>query len=314
MSDFQKLSYKAFFISELDAFYCNIANFAYFRFSFCKMDLIRTQARLFARWLRYFWRARTIYDVHSPFVADLVQAVVEDTRLFYAFSEIEVLREKMLQNDTPLSIQDYGAGSLVNANASRTIADLAQNAAIPAEVGRQLFRLVHFCKPQTILELGTSLGISTLYLASGALHAQVFTVEGSPAIAAVAQQHFKMLKKENIISQQGEFQAILPDILQNLNKLDFLFLDGDHQETATWRYVEQCLTLAHENSVFVIADIHWSQEMERVWMRLRAHSRVTLSVDLFHLGLLFFRKENIEKEHFTIIKKEYKFWRLGILG
>lgn len=266
------------------------------------------------RGLRYFWRARTIYDVHSPFVADLVNAVVEDTRHFYAFSEIEVLREKMLQNDTLLQIQDYGAGSLVNANTTRTVGDLAQNAAIPAEVGRQLFRLVHFCKPQTILELGTSLGVSTLYLASGNSRAQVLTVEGSPAVATMAQQHFKILKKENIILQQGEFQFVLSDILQNINKLDFLFLDGDHRETATWLYVEQCLALAHDNSVFVIADIHWSEEMEHVWKRLQAHSRVTLSVDLFHLGLLFFRKENIEKEHFTIVKKEYKFWRLGIFG
>ncbi|MFN7116974.1 MAG: O-methyltransferase [Saprospiraceae bacterium] len=278
------------------------------------MKLLSVHAGLLMRWWRYFWRARTIYDVHSPFVADLVQAVVEDTRHFYAFSEIEALRAQLLQNETPLKIKDYGAGSQVNPDSIRTIADLAKNAAIPAEVGRQLFRLVHFCKPQLILELGTSLGISTLYLSAGARNAQVITVEGSPEVAAQAKHHFNILNKPNIISQQAEFQAILPEILPNINKLDFLFLDGDHREAATWAYFEACLKVAHDNSVFVIADIHWSEEMERVWQRLQAHPRVTLSVDLFHLGLLFFRKENTEKEHFTIIKKSYKFWRLGVFS
>ncbi len=275
------------------------------------MNLFSTQFRLLARWLRYFWRARTIYDLHSPFVVELVNAVVEDERHFYAFSEIEALREKMLQSQVQLTIQDYGAGSKINPNTTRTVADLAHNAAVPTEVGQQLFRLAHFCKPKTILELGTSLGISTLYLASGASNAKLLTIEGSPDIAAKAQQHFDILKRENIQLQTGIFQQKLPEALKALPSLDFLFLDGDHREAASWQYFTQCLENAHENSVFVIADIHWSEEMERVWKRMQAHARVTLSVDLYHFGILFFRSENIQSEYFTIIQKKYKIWRLG---
>lgn len=276
------------------------------------MKLFSVQLRLLVRWLRYFWRARTIYDVHSPFVVEVVKAVIEDERHFYAFSEIEALREKMLQSQVQLAIQDYGAGSKINLNATRTIADLTRNAAVPAEVGQQLFRLAHFCKPKTILELGTSLGISTLYLASGASNAQVLTIEGSPDIAAKAQQHFEILKRENIQLKQGAFQKVLPEALKTLPQLDFLFLDGDHREAASWQYFTQCLENAHENSVFVIADIHWSEEMERVWKRMQAHARVTLSMDLYHFGILFFRTENLQPEHFTIIQKKYKIWRLGL--
>jgi predicted O-methyltransferase YrrM len=274
--------------------------------------LLSVQLQLSLRWLRYAWRARTIYDIHSPFVADLVQTVVEDERHFYAFSEVEALREQLLQSQTLLEMGEHGAGSKVNPRPSRTIADLARYSAVPPEVGRQLFRLAHFCKPQTMIELGTSLGISTLYLASGALYAQVHTLEGSPAVAAKARQHFQILKRTNIQLYEGAFATTLPQILQNLTKLDFLFLDGDHREGASWAYFEQCLARTHEGSVFVIADIHWSAAMQRAWRRMQAHPRVTLSVDLFHLGLLFFRTENAQKKHFTIIHKRYKPWRLGI--
>lgn len=278
------------------------------------MSLRSTQFQLVTRWLQYFRRAKTIFDIHSPFVADLVNAVVEDSRHFYAFSEIEALRAKMLESQVELNIQDFGAGSKVNPNATRTVADIARYSAISTATGQQLFRLAHFCKPQTILELGTSLGVSTLYLASAALHSKVITLEGCPDIAAVAQEHFKMLKRENIQLYEGEFKQNLPEALKTLQKLDFLFLDGDHRAGASWQYFEQCLEFANTNSVFVIADIHWSREMETAWSRMQAHPRVTLSLDLFHLGLLFFRTEPQQKEHFTIIQKRYKPWRLGIFG
>lgn len=278
------------------------------------MRLFQVQFRLLTRWLRYFWRAKTIYDIHSPFVADLVHAVVEDTRHFYPFSEIEALRAQLLQSQAPLQIQDFGAGSKVNTSTTRTIADVAQHSAIEEETGKQLFRLVHFCKPKTILELGTSLGISTLYLASAVQQARVITLEGCPDIAAKAIHHFDILKRKNIQLIEGEFKTTLSKALQALQQVDFLLLDGDHRKGASWHYFEQCLEFAQETSVFVIADIHWSEEMEQAWARMQAHPRVSLSVDLFHLGLLFFRSEPLQKEHFTIIQKRYKPWHLGFFG
>jgi predicted O-methyltransferase YrrM len=263
------------------------------------------------RFLRYFWRAKTIYDVHSPFVAELTRAVLEDRRHFYAFSEIELLREQLRFDKTELHVKDHGAGSNVDTDALRKIADLARHAAVPPVVGRMLFRLVDFCKPGTILELGTSLGISTLYLRAGALNARLLTVEGSAEVAAQARANFAKQQVNDIEVYLGTFQEQLPRTLQDLQQLDFLYLDGDHREAATMNYVEQCLAYARTPSVFVIADIYWSNEMQAAWDRLRAHPRVRLSVDVFHFGILFFREEQREPEHFTLIAKRWKPWRLG---
>lgn len=276
------------------------------------MNLLFVQLQLLIRWLRYFVRAKTIYDVHSPFVADFISAVLEDDRHFYAFSEIEGMRRQLIQSKKMLKIEEHGAGSLVNKEAARTIGNIARYAAIAPQAGRWLFRLVHYFKPNTILEFGTSLGISTMYLAAGSLNAKVVTMEGSPEVAKQAQRNFTFLKKTNIISQQGVFAHILPTILQELKSLDLIFLDGDHRSGASINYFEQCLPFANPQSIFIVADIHWSAEMEQAWEQLKAHPQVSLSMDLFYLGLLFIRTENIQKEHYTLIEKKYKFWRLGI--
>lgn len=276
------------------------------------MKLLLIQLRLLLRWLRYFWRAKTIYDIHSPFVADLVNAVLEDNRNFYAFSEIEGLRRQLLASKKVVQIEEYGAGSKVNANKIRTIGNIARYAALSPPAGRWLFRLAHFQKPLVILELGTSLGISTLYLATGAIKAKITTLEGCPDVAKQAQRNFAFLNKKNIESKEGVFEKILPLILRNLQPIDLLFLDGDHRLEATLSYFDQCLPYAHAQSVFVIADIHWSEEMEKAWKQLQSHPRVSLSIDLFQLGLLFFRTENQHPEHYTLIERKYKIWRLGI--
>lgn len=291
---------------------CILANFLLI--SHPIMKLLSIQFRLLLRWLRYFWRAKTIYDVHSPFVADLVNAVLEDTRHFYAFSEIEGMRRQLLESKKEARIEDYGAGSKVNKSNSRTIGNITRYSAISPRVGQWLFRLAHFRKPQTILELGTSLGISTMYLTSGALNAKAVTLEGCSDIAKQAQRNFTFLNKINIESREGIFEDLLPTALSDLQKVDLLFLDGDHRAGASLRYFEQCLAYAHEQSVFVIADIHWSEEMETAWKQLKLHPRVSLSIDLFYIGLLFFRTENKQPEHYTLIERKYKFWRWGIFG
>lgn len=271
-----------------------------------------TYFRLLQRYLQYFWNAKTKYDVHSPFVAELMAAVVDDDRNFYAFSAIEYLRQNLLYDTNLLNIKDFGAGSKVNANSRRTVGNITRYSAVPPAVGQLLFRLVHFSKPKKILELGSALGISTLYMSAAAIGAQVITVEGSQEIADKAKENFRKLNTSNVESLCGQFETLLPLALEKLARLDFLFLDGDHRPKASLKYFDQCLPYAHHHSVFVIADIHWSAEMEQAWAILRQHPRVRLSVDLFYVGLLFFREENKEKEHFTLIKSRLKPWRIGL--
>lgn len=275
------------------------------------MNWIAIHLRLVWKYLQYYWRAETRYGLHSPFVYELVEKTVEDTRTFYAFPIIEGLRSLLLRDNTAVTVTDHGAGSKVESSSRRTVRSLARHSAVGPATGRLLFRLVHFLKPNTLLELGTSLGISTAYQAAAALNARFITIEGCPQTAALAQQHLRQLSLPNVRLLTGTFREKLPEALAGLKRLDYLYLDGDHRRGASLEYFEQCLPYAHADSVFVIADIHWSAEMEEAWEAMRRHPRVSLSVDLFHLGLLSFREEQREREHFTVIRSAWKPWRMG---
>lgn len=270
---------------------------------------LRVHIALIWRYLKYYFRAQTRYRLHSPFVYELTQAVLEDDRKFYAFSTIEGFRRQLLRNKSRIRVTDYGAGSKVEPGGQRRICSLARYSAISPGIGRQLFRLVNFFKPHTMLELGTSLGISAAYQAAAAQRAQMLTIEGCPETARLAFQHFKQLGLPNIRVLNGPFQELLPSALQHLKSLDYLYLDGDHRAAASLAYFRACLPYAHNDSVFVLADIHWSKEMEQAWEEMQQQPEVRLAVDFFHFGLLFFRQEQRQKELFTIIPARYKPWQ-----
>lgn len=268
--------------------------------------------RHFFRFLRYYFKAGTRYDVHSPFVFDFTEAVLEDDRWYYAFEEWEVLRRRLISSKVTIPVTDYGAGSQMQASRERSLSSLARYSANRPYACRLLFRIVQFAQPSTMLELGTSLGISTGYQAAAALHAKMITIEGCPNVARYAAQHFQLMKLKNVRLLHGQFDEMLPIALQELGKLDYLFLDGNHRREPTLRYFYQCLAHAGENSIFVLDDIHWSDEMEQAWGEIRQHPAVSLSVDLFFFGVVFFRKENRTKEHFILAPWLWKPWSIGL--
>lgn len=205
----------------------------------------------------------------------------------------------MLNDDTILQVNDLGAGSAVLKTKTRKISSIARYSLKSAKYSQLLFRLVNHFQPQTILELGTSLGITTLYLAKATPQAKVLSIEGSEGIAERAKQNFKKLQVTNIQLITGNFDNVLQTQLKELNQLDFVFVDGNHRKAPTLRYFEQCLAYAHNDSVFVFDDIHWSDEMREAWALIKNHERVTLTIDLFFIGLVFFRKEQV-KQHFIL--------------
>lgn len=274
--------------------------FFYLRFSF--------------RYLRFYFQAATKYDVHSPFVADFIDYIVEDARLFYAFPHIERMRARLHRNNFPLEIVDFGAGSQANRSKVRTVRNVLRYSAVSETTGQQLFRLVAHYRPQQIVELGTSLGLSTLYLAAAAPNGQVITLEGCPDVAEVAQMSFQRLEFSNISLLLGDFQQTFPQALNKIKQLDFLFIDGDHRAGRAEQYFEWSLSKIHAKSVVVLADIHWSEEMEACWEKIRQHPQVKVSIDLFQLGVLFFDPAVREGEKLSLVKWWLKPWRLGVWG
>jgi len=240
------------------------------------------------------------HGVHSPFVFEFITKVLNDHHQYDAYAQVEGLRQKLLSDQTVLQIEDFGAGSAVSNTKSRRMADIAKHAVKSRKYAQLLFRIVHHYQPAHILELGTSLGISTAYMARANPQATVVTGEGSSAIAAQALQHFRALDLQKIKLVQGNFDDTLPQLMAALPTIDLAFMDGNHRLEPTLRYFEQLLTKTTENSLVILDDIHWSEGMEQAWQQVKEHPAVTLSIDLFFIGLVFFRKDFKVKQHFTI--------------
>lgn len=278
------------------------------------MKRIRLYTWMLLQYLRFFYAARTKYDVHSPFIYQLLKDVIEDDRHYYIFDEVALLRQKLRRDKRRIKVKDYGAGSVVQHPSIRTVKDIAKYSAISPAVGQFLFRLVHFCQPGQLLELGSSLGISAAYQAAAVRRAKFITIEGDPTLAQIAAGHLQQLELSQVDVLTGAFAEQLPDALERLSSLDYLYLDGDHRAAASLRYFEQCLPYAHADSVFVIADIYWSREMQQAWQQMCKHDAVRLTVDLFDVGLLFFRKEQQEQAHYKLVPAHCKPWRMGFFG
>lgn len=255
--------------------------------------------RLAFKFLVYWFKSFRLHGLHSPFIFDLHQNVIRHNGQFRAFAPIESLRKRLLKSNKKIYIMDLGAGSKSNAGNTRTIKEIAQRSAKSPKYAQLLFRLVNYYQPQTILELGTSLGLTTAYLAASRQKAKVYTIEGCPNIAAQARFNFQDLKLKNISLESGNLDSTLAPLLQQFPTVDLVFFDGNHRYAPTMHYFNLCLAKHTEHSIFVLDDIYWSREMEQAWREICQHPAVTISVDLFQVGLLFFRKKQ-PKQHFTI--------------
>ena len=241
--------------------------------------------------------------IHSPYLFRLVRFVLRDKNAYYCFGDIERRREYLLACPDELDVVDYGSrGSKEGKRVRRKINEIAAGHLESAEMGQLLFRLVNFMgqeeqRPLEILELGTSLGITTAYLSSADSRNHVVTLEGSEAVLQVARGVWRALRLKNIESKVGNIDDTL--YLYAREKLDLAYVDANHTYEATMRYADYLLPRMHEKGVLVIDDIHYSEEMERAWTALKNDSRVTTSMDLYHMGLLFVDTHYL-KRHYRI--------------
>jgi len=250
-------------------------------------------------WVEHLVKARTRHSVHSPFVYKLTNEVLRVDDELPEFAAIEALRDDLLLSDQVIRVNDLGAGSRLLDEPVRQVSDMARTSLKPARQAQLLFRLARLFAPTNVLELGTSFGLSTLYMARGAEDALVTTIEGCPQTYRIAQHHFERLRQRNINPVLGSFRSSLPFVVRTAEKLDMVFLDGHHAKDPTLEYFELCLTKAHNDSVFILDDIHWSKGMEAAWEEVKKHPRVSVTIDLYDMGLVFFRQEQAP-QHFRL--------------
>ena len=256
--------------------------------------------RFAAEYLFYRLRAFNLHGVHSPFVFGLYQHVILHDGMYGAYPRVEALRQQLLSDSRKLQVTDFGAGPKGGSKRKRNVKDIARTSAKPARYAQLLFRLVNHFQPRTIFDLGTSLGLTTAYLAEARRESRFYTFEGCPATARVARENLEQLGLRHVRLVEGNLDETLQKQLQQVEELDFVFFDGNHRYEPTLRYFNACLAKSHEYSVFVLDDLYWSAEMKQAWEEIKQHPQVMQTIDLFFIGLVFFRTSQ-PKEQFTLL-------------
>jgi predicted O-methyltransferase YrrM len=263
--------------------------------------MIKNQIWLTRSYMTYLAKAKTRYKIHSPFVFDLVENVLKDKTEYPEYRAIETYKKNISRSKTIIETVDFGARAENKhyTSSMEKVGDIVKRRSQQKHQARLLYRLSRHFQPQNILEFGTAAGISTAYIKASVPESKMISMEGCASLADVASNTLKKLKINNMGISIGDFDVILPNVLLKFGELDFVFFDGNHRREPTLNYFNQCVELAHEDTLFIFDDIHWSPGMEEAWDTIKKDPRVTISIDIFWFGLIFFRK-GIIKQDFII--------------
>lgn len=247
------------------------------------------------QYIKFLKKSTNQHGVHSPFVYNLVTKCFYDSKSYPEYKQLEAYRNHLLATKQELEITDLGAGSKVSSKNTRSVKAIASNSGSTLKRSKLLFRLAKYFQVNHILELGTSLGIASNALQLAQPDAQITSIEGCPNISNTAKAHLK--NSEHLKLLIGDFDRHLNTL--ESESYDLVFFDGNHNKEATLRYFEKLLPNAHNDTVFIFDDIYWSEDMTAAWEAIKKHPKVTVTVDTFFWGLVFFREEQAE-EHFRI--------------
>ena len=254
-------------------------------------------------YLKFLWHSKNEHAVHSPFVFSLLTKCFYDKKSKPEYAVLRKYRNSLLANKNTIEVNDFGAGSKVFKSNTRIISQIAKTAGISRKRAELLFRITHYFQPDSVLEIGTSLGLATAALSlrsqSIGIKAKITTLEGCPNTMAIAKSELQLFNFDNVNPIVTEFSSFLGDIqLQTLN-FKLIYFDGNHSKKATLDYFDLLLPTITNETVWIIDDIHWSPEMKNAWEIIKTHPKVTVTIDTFQWGLVFFRREQ-PKQHFII--------------
>lgn len=249
----------------------------------------------------FLWRSGTRYRIHSPFLYSLIDGVIINGKREPGLDRIESIREKCRNSREIILKTDFGkgAGEAGQAVYPVRVSTLARSSVTARKHALRLHLLVKYTRSGNILELGTSLGLTTAYLALQDGPARVISLEGCPELSRLAESNLADAGAADVEILTGRFEDRIGEALEKLGQVDLVYLDGDHRKSAVLANFERCRPFLHNDSVFVIDDIHSSPGMEEAWEELIRRKDVTISLDFYHWGWLFFRKES-SKEHFRL--------------
>ena len=252
-------------------------------------------------YIKFLFHSKNEHGVHSPFVFDLVTKCFYDATKYPEYETLKSYRKSLLKNKNTIEVTDFGAGSRVFKSNTREISKIAQTAGITPKNAELLFRIVRYFQPKSILEIGTSLGLATSALSLANENTKIITLEGCPNTMATAKKMFQVSSFKFLNNAVDFVNTEFNLFFENLKPqiFDLVYFDGNHSKKATLEYFEALLPTISNDSVWIFDDIHWSADMEEAWEIIKNHPKVSVTIDTFQWGIVFFRTEQ-EKEHFII--------------
>jgi len=239
------------------------------------------------------------FGIHSPFVFDLASRVFRNKIDPHIVCSIEKVRKKLKSDRRSIIVKDLGTGSEKLKSNKRKVSDIARNSPVPKKYGILLSNMaLEFGNP-LIIEFGTSIGISTMYMASGCPDTTVYSIEGCPAISDIAIENFREAGLKNITVLTGSFDEMWSAAISSSNKPGLVFIDGNHRKEPVLKYFTEIAEISDSKTVIVIDDIYYSKEMEEAWNEIKHCEKVTLTIDIFRMGIVFFRS-GISSNNYTI--------------
>ena len=250
-------------------------------------------------YIKFFWNSKNEHAVHSPFVFQLITKCFYDKQSKAEYFILNNYRNSFLTDRNTIEVADFGAGSKIFKSNKRAINKIAKTAGISPTRAELLFRISNYFQPKNVLEIGTSLGLATVALALGNPKAIVTTLEGCPKTGALAKNQLQLFHCDNVNCIITEFSAYFAASSFSTSTFNLIYFDGNHSTAATLAYFELLLPTITNETLWIFDDIHWSKPMEEAWETIKTHPKVTVTIDTFQWGLVFFRKEQ-PKEHFVI--------------
>ena len=250
-------------------------------------------------YLKFLWQSKNEHAVHSPFVFNLLTKCFYDCKIKLEYEVLKKYRKSLVENKNTIEVTDFGAGSKVFKSNKREISKIATTAGISPKRAQLLYRIVNYFQPSSILEIGTSVGLATAALSLGNKKAQITTLEGCKNTLSVAQNQLQKFKCTNIEFLNSEFSHYFKNSDLKSKTFDLIYFDGNHQKQATLDYFEALLSTITNDTLWIFDDIHWSKEMEEAWKIIQKQDKVSVTIDTFQWGFVFFRREQ-PKEHFII--------------
>lgn len=258
----------------------------------------------FTSFISFLLSTTKIKSLNEGFLKDFCTYILDTDIRFYHFDELEGIRNSLLNNNNLIKIVDLGAGSSYGNENEKRISDVAKQQLSKAYQLQVISRIIQFSKAQKCVELGASLGLSSLYM-SRSTSGEVYSFEGNPHFIDLINYQKGLLKIENLNLISGNFDDTLDTYLSEHKNIDFAFIDGNHRKDATIDYYNKIKKNCTDNAILIFDDIYWSKGMREAWETIKSDEKCTSSVDLYFMGIIFLRKDLGEQVHIRLRPKKW---------